>query len=220
MRISHLSIKSLESDSFGQNAYLAHIDNSSDCFIVDAGFDVDKVIRHIKKKNLNPVAILVTHGHLDHIAGNGEIQEEWPECKIYVGKEDAKKLVDPEGNLSANYGVPVITPAADQTLGHGDKITVAGIPVTALHLPGHSQGHLIYRIEGEDGIVMFVGDVIFQDSIGRYDFPDGNYHDLIEGIRDKILTQPIETVLYPGHGPKTTVGRELRYNPFLQGEIC
>jgi len=220
MLISDLHLKSIESDSFGQNAYIVHFDNLSDCFIVDAGFDVDKIIRYIKKNNLNLVAILVTHGHLDHIAGNGDIKEEWPECKIYVGKDDAEKLVDPKGNLSANYGVPVVTPAADHKLADGDKITVASIPITALHLPGHSQGHLIYRIEGEEGIVMFVGDVIFQGSIGRYDFPDGNYSDLIEGIRDKILTQPIETVLFPGHGPKTTVGRELRYNPFLQGDIC
>jgi len=218
--ISTLCIESLESTSFGQNAYVVHFDNSSDCFIVDAGFNADKIIRYIKKRSLNPVAILVTHGHLDHIAGNGDIREEWPDCKIYVGKEDAEKLVEPKGNLSENYGVPVITPAANKTLVDGDEITVAGIHLTVLHLPGHSQGHLIYRIEGEDGIVMFVGDVIFVDSIGRYDFPDGNYSDLIDGIRDKILTQPPETVLYPGHGPKTTVGREARYNPFLQGGVC
>ena len=220
MLISTLCIESLESTSFGQNAYVVHFDNSSDCFIVDAGFNADKIIRYIKKRSLNPVAILVTHGHLDHIAGNGDIREEWPDCKIYVGKEDAEKLVEPKGNLSENYGVPVITPAANKTLVDGDEITVAGIHLTVLHLPGHSQGHLIYRIEGEDGIVMFVGDVIFVDSIGRYDFPDGNYSDLIDGIRDKILTQPPETVLYPGHGPKTTVGREARYNPFLQGGVC
>ena len=220
MFISALRIESIESSSFGQNSYIVHFGNSSDCFIVDAGFEAEKIIRFIKKKNLNPVAILVTHGHLDHIAGNGDIKEEWPECKIYVGKEDSEKLVNPKGNLSATYGVPVVTPAADQTLRDGDEITVADILVTALHLPGHSRGHLVYRIAGEDGIVIFVGDVIFADSIGRYDFPDGNYSDLIDGIRDKILTQPVETVLYPGHGPKTTVGRELRYNPFLQGDIC
>jgi glyoxylase-like metal-dependent hydrolase (beta-lactamase superfamily II) len=217
---SDLRIDLVESESFGQNSYVVYFDNSTDCFIIDAGFDANKIISHIKKKNLNPVAILVTHGHLDHIAGNGDIKEEWPDCKIYVGKEDAEKLIDPKGNLSATYGVPVVTPAADKILVDGDEITVAGISVTALHLPGHSQGHLIYRVENENGIVIFVGDVIFADSIGRYDFPDGNYSDLIDGIRDKILTQPSDTVLYPGHGPMTTVERELRYNPFLQGDIC
>ncbi|MCL2624798.1 MAG: MBL fold metallo-hydrolase [Planctomycetaceae bacterium] len=220
MLISDFYIETIESEMFGQNAYLVYFDNKKDCFLVDAGFDADKIIRHIKKRDLNPAAILVTHGHLDHIAGNGDIKNEWPECKIYVGKDDEKKLVDPNGNLSANYGVPVTTPAADRTLDDGDEIMVADIPVGVLHLPGHSRGHVIYRIAGNDGVVMFVGDVIFMDSIGRYDFPDGNYSDLIDGIRDKILTQPPETILFPGHGPKTTVGRELRYNPFLQGDIC
>ena len=220
MFISDLHIVSLESASFGQNAYVVYPENSTECFIVDAGFDSAKIIRYLKKNNLNPVAILVTHGHLDHIAGNGDIKENWPECKIYVGKEDEAKLLDPNGNLSASFGVPVVTPAADQTLDDGDEITVAGIPVSVLHVPGHSRGHVVFRIAGDDGSVMFVGDVIFMDSIGRYDFPDGNYNDLIEGIRDKILTQPVETILYPGHGPKTTVERELRYNPFLQGDIC
>ena len=220
MFISDLQIIALESTSFAQNSYIVHFDISGDCLIVDAGFDVDKIIRYLKKNNLNPVAILVTHGHLDHIAGNGDIKKEWPECKIYVGKEDADKLDNPSGNLSATFGVPVVTPKADHTLNHGDEIMVAGIPVSVLHLPGHSRGHVVYRIAGDDGAVIFVGDVIFMDSIGRYDFPDGNYSDLIDGIRGIILTQPTETVLYPGHGHKTTVGRELRYNPFLQGDIC
>ncbi len=220
MVISDLHIELLESPSFGQNAYIVHFNGSSDCFIVDAGFDVDKIIRLIQRENLNPVAILVTHGHLDHIAGNGDVKEEWPNCKIYVGKDDETKLVDPNGNLSASFGVPVITPPADVTLNDGDKMTIADIPIEALHVPGHSRGHMIYRIAGDDGSVIFVGDVIFLNSIGRYDFPDGNYNDLIDGIRDKILKQPLDTILYPGHGPKTTVERELRYNPFLQGDVC
>jgi len=228
--ISDLLIDSIESQSFGQNAYIVRQNNTvpgrccsdsadKDCIIVDAGFDVDKIIRHVKKRELNPVAILVTHGHLDHIAGNGEIKQEWPECKIYVGKEDAIKLIDPEGNLSAKYGVPVTTPAADVLLNDGDTIEVAGIPIHVMLLPGHSRGHVLYRIAMENATVMFVGDVIFAGSIGRYDFPDGNYSDLIDGIREKILSQPLETILYPGHGPRTTVERELRYNPFLQGDI-
>ena len=220
MLISDLNIKIIESSSFGQNAYIVYFSESKECFIVDAGFDIDQVIKYIKSKELKPVGILVTHGHLDHIAGNEDVKKEWPECNIYVGKEDESKLTDPQGNLSAPFGVPFVTPAADVTLDDGDEIVVAGIPVSVDHTPGHSQGHVVYRIQGDDGIIIFVGDVIFAGSIGRHDFPDGNYSKLIESIRNKILTQPIETVLFPGHGPKTTVGNELRHNPFLQGDAC
>jgi len=218
--ISDLKIATLVSSEFDQNAYIVHFEKSKDCFIVDAGFDADKIVEFLKKNEYNPVAILTTHGHLDHIAGNKEIKEEWKDCEIYIGQSDAEKLTDPMKNLSQLYGLPIISPPADHLLTHGEKIKVAEIPIRVVHIPGHSQGHVIYHISGEEGGIVFVGDVIFNNSIGRTDFPDGNYNDLIEGIRHKILTLPANTVLYPGHGHITSVERELRYNPFLQGDVC
>ena len=201
---SDLQIGTIESPSAEQNAYIVHLDNSSDCLVVDAGYDADQIIRSIKRHNLNPVAVLVTHGHHDHFVGNKDIKDKWPQCKIYVGKDDAAELID--------------TQAADITLSGGEQITVAGVPISVIHLPGHSRGHMLYRIEREEGIVIFVGDVIFEDSIGRSDFPGGSASDLIYGIHEKIMTQPPDTILYPGHGPKTTVKRESQHNPFLQME--
>ncbi len=201
---SDMRIGTIESPSAEQNAYIVHLDNSSDCLIIDAGYDANQIVRAVKQHQLNPVAILVTHGHSDHIDGNGTIKSKWPKCKIYVGKEDAEKLDN--------------APAADVTLSDGEQITVAGIPISVIHLPGHSRGHLLYRIEREKGVVIFVGDVIFENSIGRSDFPDGNHNDLITGIHEKIMTQPSDTILYPGHGPMTTVKQESEHNPFLQRE--
>jgi len=218
--ISDLNIKTLESSSFGQNAYIVHFKNSKNCFIVDAGFDAEQIVKYLKKHELNPVAILVTHGHFDHIAGNEEIKSNWDKCKIYVGEYEIDKLVNPKGNLSASFGFPKVSPEVDCPVCDGQKLLVADIPVTVLHTPGHSCGHVVYQISGDDGTIVFVGDLIFLDSIGRYDFPDGNYSDLIDSIREKILVLPGNTVLFPGHGPKTTVERERRYNKFLQGDVC
>jgi glyoxylase-like metal-dependent hydrolase (beta-lactamase superfamily II) len=218
--ISELKIATLISSYFDQNAYIVHLKNSKDCFIVDAGFDADKIVNFLEENSYNPIAILVTHGHVDHIGGNKTIQKTWKDCKIYIGKDDAEKLTNPEKNLSQPFGFSITSPPADYLLKDGEKIIIAGIPITVLHIPGHSIGHVIFYIAGDDGNIVFVGDVIFCNSIGRTDFPDGNYNDLIEGIRHKILTLPGNTVLYPGHGQETTLERELRYNPYLQGDVC
>jgi len=215
-----LVIKIFVSESFAENTYVVHKSGCADCFIIDPGFEPELIIDYLKKNHITPQAILVTHGHMDHVAGNEAIKNEWENCRIYIGKEDAYKLTDPRGNLSMSFGFPMTSPPADYLLSDGEKFIVAGIEIEALYLPGHSRGHVIYLIRSETELVLFSGDVIFADSIGRYDFPDGNYDALIDGIREKILTLPESTTLYPGHGPKTTVGRERRYNPFLAGDIC
>jgi glyoxylase-like metal-dependent hydrolase (beta-lactamase superfamily II) len=118
-------------------------------------------------------------------------------------------------NLSATFGINLVTPAADILLRDGDKLELAGIPLEVRHVPGHSKGHVIYWIPAEPKGILFVGDVIFQDGIGRNDFPDSDPKVQIPMIRSKIITLPDNTVVYPGHGASTTVGAERQSNPFL-----
>jgi hydroxyacylglutathione hydrolase len=213
-----LHVLTIISVPFEENSYLVNLPQQEECLVIDPGLEPEKIIRRLQREGLTPSAILITHGHSDHIAGSGTLREIWTECPLIVGKEDAPKLTDPSQNLSAMFGLPLICPPADRTVEEGDVLTAAGITLKILSLPGHSRGHVVYQVAACDPPLCFVGDVIFAGGIGRTDFPDGDFQQLIEGIRQKLFTLPDETVLYPGHGPATTVGREKRLNPFVAQE--
>jgi hydroxyacylglutathione hydrolase len=201
---------------FEENAYVVSLPERSDCLITDPGFEPENIIVHIERRGLSPAAILVTHAHADHIAGNEAIKERWPECQLVVGADEAAKLVDARSNLSAMFGLKIVSPPADVTLRDGECYTAAGITVKACQIPGHSSGHMVYIIDDCNPIIVLVGDVIFAGSIGRTDFPDGDFDTLAEGIRKNLYALPDTTILLPGHGPETTVGREKRSNPFVR----
>ena len=215
MEFSKISIHTIISDLFAENTYIVHLADNTDCFVVDPGFEPEKVIGFLEKRKLKPVAVLVTHGHSDHIAGIGEIKKNWPDCHICIGCEEKDKLVDPEKNLSALFGFPIVVPAADVLFQDGDRRDIAGISVLVRHVPGHSAGHVVYLIETDTTPILFSGDVIFRRGIGRYDFSDGDQLLLLESIRRQILTLSDSTIIYSGHGPKTTIGVERKHNPFL-----
>jgi glyoxylase-like metal-dependent hydrolase (beta-lactamase superfamily II) len=202
---------------FQENAYIAHPEGESACVVVDPGLEPEKIVRQLDQDGLTPLAVLNTHGHSDHIAGNGPLKERWPDCRIIIGQGDAAKLTDPNKNLSAMFGIPIVSPPADQQVTDGESFTVAGIEFSVREIPGHSVGHVVYVAEGNQPAVVFAGDVIFAGSIGRTDFPDGNFDALAEGIRGKLYQLPDDTRLLCGHGPETTVGREKRSNPFVSG---
>lgn len=216
MEFSEIIVRTVLSLPFQESAYIARLNNRSSCLVVDPGLEPEKILLEIERENLSPEAILITHGHGDHIGGIEPILKKYKDCKIYVGENDANKLIDSKENLSGFFGFSLTVPPADVLLRDGDKIEIAGIPVEVLHTPGHSKGHVVYLIRCEPKSILFSGDVIFEQSIGRSDFPDGDHRELIRSIETKILTLPDDTVIYSGHGNPTTVGAERRMNPFLR----
>lgn len=203
------------SQPFEENTYIAHFEGRNDCLVIDPGLEPDKILSYIDREKLVPAAILNTHGHSDHIAGNAAMKERWPECPLVIGQGDAAKLTDPKQNLSASFGIELISPPADLTLGEGNLYTAAGFELEVREIPGHSSGHVVFVWQAGTPHVVFGGDVLFAGSIGRTDFPDGSFEALAEGIRGKLFTLPDDTVVLPGHGPETTIGHERKTNPFV-----
>ena len=155
------------SNPFQQNTFVANLDGRSDCLIVDPGLEPDKIMQFLEEKNLDPAALLITHGHSDHIGGNHALKARWPECPIIVSARDAIKLTDPQQKLSAQYGLAVTSPPADQTVSEGDVLQLAGFELEVLEIPGHSPGHVVFVWRGASPMVIFGGDVLFAGSIGR-----------------------------------------------------
>ncbi len=200
---------------FETNCYVLRSSEAvKECLIVDAGLGAEKLIKLLHEDKLNPVSIVLTHGHIDHIEGVSALRAEFPDIKVYIHKLDAEMLTEPYTNLSAMTGAAFSVEPADFLLEEQSVIEQADIKLSVLHTPGHTPGGICLYCEDE-GIV-FTDDALFADSIGRTDFPNGNMEQLLQGIREKLFTLPDETKVYPGHGPMTTIAHEQKYNPFLR----
>lgn len=209
-----LRVETIVSTPFDENTYVVWLEGRSECVVVDPGLQPGAIIACMESNGLTPAAVLLTHGHTDHIAGNARLKERWPDCPLVIGVGDAPKLTDPWSNLSAMYGFEVRSPPADVTVTEGDSYSGAGIEFEVRETPGHSSGHVVF-ISRVEGVQIWGGDVLFAGSVGRSDFPDGNFVELQHSIIQKLYVLPDAAVVYPGHGPTTTIGVEKRSNPFV-----
>lgn len=192
------------------NCYLVYCEETRACAVIDPGADPEKIIAAIADLELKPAIVLNTHGHVDHIGGNGEIVRKYG-VPLAMAKADTGMLqVSDYIELSLLLGAHD-SPAPDRLLGEGDEITVGTVSLRVIGTPGHTPGSVSFLHPG----VLFSGDTLFCGGVGRTDLPGGSWKDLERSIRERILTLPEDTIVLPGHGPWTTVGQERGSNPFL-----
>ncbi len=210
-----LRVGRIESLPFAENTYVVHVGGRNDCIVIDPGFDPEAIVDYLREHALTPAAIVCTHGHSDHIAGNEALKQRWPDCPIVIGEGDAEKLTNSTLNLSAAFGFNIMSPPADTLLREGERFEAAGIELDVYDTPGHSIGHIVLVCRQVQPWQVFGGDVLFNGGIGRFDFPDGSFETLRASIHDKLFTLPDDTIVLPGHGEQTTVGHEKRTNPYV-----
>lgn len=198
--------------SMGTNCYFIKNEETKELILVDPAICPKELVEYVKKNGYTPRAILLTHGHFDHVMGiDGWVQEY--DIPVYLQEEEKEVLARPEWNLSSAFG-PSYHYQAVCTLKDGEQINLAGYEIKVLHTPGHTQGGCCYYIPAES--VVISGDTLFYRSVGRSDFPTGDTLTLMRSIQEKLFTLPEDVIVYPGHGDATCIGDEKKNNPFVK----
>jgi glyoxylase-like metal-dependent hydrolase (beta-lactamase superfamily II) len=208
-----LIIKMLAVGPFAANCYIVGSSQTKQGMLIDPGAEAETVLKTVQQAGLTISVILITHAHVDHIGALREVQAR-TNARFFAHEAEKGFVFSAPMRMLTSIGVsPVKSPSSpDRVLKDGDHVDVGDLRFEVLHTPGHSSGGICLSGHG----VVFSGDTLFNLGIGRTDFPGMSHERLIESIRDKLMVLPDETVVYPGHGPSTTIGRERRGNPFLQ----
>jgi len=192
------------------NCFITSCSKTKEAVVIDPGEEGERILHVAEKQGLKIHKVVNTHGHFDHIGANLHIVEKTG-AELLIHADDLPLLQNARNHAEV-YGLSVAaSPEPDRLLGQGDTFQVGELSFSVFHVPGHSPGGICLLTEGH----LFVGDVLFSGSIGRTDLPGGDFDSLVEGVRERLFALPDETIVHPGHGPDTTIGRERQNNPFV-----
>ena len=210
--MASLEIVPIPNGQFAENCYLVYDPAHAETVLVDPGEEPERFLAEARRLGRTIGAIWITHAHVDHISGVAAVREQTG-APVHLHPDDLP-LYENLAQQGLWFGLRLSAPPAPEVaLRHGQRLRVGGVELEVRHTPGHSPGHVCFVAPG----VVLGGDVLFEGSIGRTDLPGGDYDTLIASIRRELLPLPDATVVHPGHGPATTIGRERRTNPFLTG---
>ena len=207
-----MKITCMPSGALGVNTYLVVDENTKEGFIVDPGGYNPKLTKKVSDEGIEIKYIVLTHGHADHISGVNEHLDDFPDAKVVVHTNEKPMLEDPRANQSLMFG-SAQTVKGDIFVNDGDELEVGNLKLKFIFTPGHTPGGMCIYVESED--VLFSGDTLFRQSIGRTDFPGGSFRDLADAVHTKLFILPDETVVLPGHMGQTSIGFEKENNPFV-----
>ena len=213
-----MSVPEITSFALGDyqtNCFVVTVPPSPRCWIIDCGYEPNALFNHIEHAGLEPVALLLTHAHSDHMASVDAARTRFGNLPVSLHRAETAFLTEPMLNLSAMLGVPVTAAPPDVLLDGGETLELEGTHWRVVHAPGHSPGSVLFIHDASNQAI--VGDTLFAGSIGRSDFPTSDVDDLRHTITQTMMALPDDMTIHPGHGPKTTIGTERQSNPFVRG---
>ena len=210
--MSKIKIETLLLGHMQTNGYFLYHEDVREAIIIDPADRTNEIVERLEQLNLKPCAILLTHGHFDHILSVADIKEKY-DILVYSQLEEKEVLGDSNKNLSVRLS-KAVTISPDVLLKDGEEIVLGQIPIRVIHTPGHTIGSTCYYVESAD--ILVSGDTLFYEEVGRCDLPTSNFESILHSIREKLFVLKEETRVYPGHDKPTTIGHEKKYNPFCQ----